>query len=156
VRFTPRKKLPHEVPFWVQEGSFFFITIKCEVRGQNQLCHAGRGDAILAAAGFYHEQLKWHCRLMLLMPDHVHAIIAFPNSEGMKRIIGHWKRFLNTHEKTMWQDDFFDHRLRNRHEETEKIDYILNNPVRQGLCERIEDWPWIFRPADRPPPLLGD
>jgi hypothetical protein len=27
------------------------------------------------------------------------------------------------------------------------------NPVRRGLCERIEDWPWIYRPNHRPPPL---
>jgi len=27
--------------------------------------------------------------------------------------------------------------------------YVLMNPVRWGLCERPEDWPWIFRPRDR-------
>jgi putative transposase len=54
-----------------------------------------------------------------------------------------------------WQRDFFDHRLRDHHEETEKISYIRLNPVRKGLCERPEDWPWIYQPKDRPPPLLG-
>lgn len=122
VTFTPRKKRPHDVPFWVEDGSYFFITIKCEPRGRNQLCHAGRANAVLSAARFYHEQLKWHCRLLLLMPDHVHGIIAFPSNAGVKRIVGNWKRYLNTHEGFTWQDDFFDHRLRNRHEETEKID----------------------------------
>jgi hypothetical protein len=32
--------------------------------------------------------------------------------------------------------------------------YILMNPVRKGLCERAEDWVWIYRANDRPPPLL--
>jgi len=29
---------------------------------------------------------------------------------------------------------------------------FLMNPVRKGLCERPEDWVWIYRPNDRPPP----
>lgn len=24
------------------------------------------------------------------------------------------------------------------------IAYVLNNPVRAGLCERAEDWPWSY------------
>jgi REP-associated tyrosine transposase len=28
----------------------------------------------------------------------------------------------------------------------QQIDYIHNNPVRRGLCERAEDWPWSRRP----------
>jgi len=26
------------------------------------------------------------------------------------------------------------------------------NPVRKGLCERAEEWVWVYRPNDRPPP----
>ena len=33
-----RKKLPHTIPQWVSEGSWFFITINCEPRGKNHLC----------------------------------------------------------------------------------------------------------------------
>jgi hypothetical protein len=54
-----------------------------------------------------------------------------------------------------WQRDFFDHRLRDHHEADEKTNYILMNPVRKGLCERAEDWVWVYRPNDRPPPQLG-
>jgi len=45
-----------------------------------------------------------------------------------------------------WQQDFFDHRLRNHHQLQEKMEYILMNPVRKGLCERMEDWVWVYRP----------
>jgi putative transposase len=150
-----RGRLPHEVPSWVAEGSFFFITINCETRGANQLCRVGPGDAVLAAAAHNHDKLAWHCRLMLLMPDHLHAIIAFPREPGLKETIINWKHYLATHQKIEWQRDFFDRRLRNHHEEQEKISYILMNPVRRGLCERAEDWPWVYRPADRPPPKAG-
>ncbi len=90
---------------------------------------------------------------MLLMPDHLHAVIAFPREPGMKEAITNWKRFLARKEKIVWQRDFFDHRLRDHHEETEKISYVLNNPIRRKLCERVEDWPRVYRPNDRLPPL---
>jgi hypothetical protein len=73
-----RKKLPHAIPQWVAENRWFFITINCESRGKNQLCHTDIAPIILNAAIKYHEKLSWHCRLMLLMPDHLHAMIAFP------------------------------------------------------------------------------
>jgi REP element-mobilizing transposase RayT len=150
-----RKKLPHDVPQWVPDGSWFFITIKCEPPGRNQLACAGTGDAVLAAMRFNHERRAWHCRLCLLMPDHLHAILAFPPEPGMRTSIKNWKRFVATQHAVDWQRDFFDHRLRDHHELQEKTSYILMNPVRKGLCERAEDWVWVYRPDDRPPPMFG-
>jgi len=89
---------------------------------------------------------------LLLMPDHLHAIIAFPRELGMKATISNWKRFVAAHQKVGWQRDFFDHRLRNDQEEQEKKSYVLMNPVRRELCQRVEDWPWLYRPNDRLPP----
>ena len=146
-----RKRLPHTVPQWVSEGSFFFITINCEPRGRNHLCRAGLGDTVLQAAAFYHEHLKWHCQLLLLMPDHLHGIITFPQEPGMKTMVSDWKKFLARNLGVDWQRDFFDHRLRDHNELAEKTSYIAMNPVRWGLCERAEDWPWVYRPNDRPP-----
>jgi REP element-mobilizing transposase RayT len=150
-----RKKLPHTIPQWVPDGSWFFITIKCVPRGQNQLCQAGVGDSVLAAIAHNHEKLVWHCRLALLMPDHLHAIIAFPPLPGMQTTMTNWKKFVAMKLKVNWQRDFFDHRLRNDQELQEKTSYILMNPVRRGLCVRAEDWVWIYRPNNRLPPILG-
>ena len=155
MNLPARTRLGHEIPLWVSDGSFFFITINCEPRKENQLCNQGTGQAVLAAAAHNHETLVWHCRLMLLMPDHLHAVIAFPREAGMKVAIANWKRFLARNEQIVWQRDFFDHRLRDHHEEIEKTGYILMNPVRRGLCERVEDWPWAYRPNDRLPPAAS-
>jgi len=150
-----RKKIPHTMPQWVSDGSWFFITIKCVPPGRNQLCQAGVGEGILAAVAHNHEKLVWHCRLCLLMPDHLHGIIAFPREPGMAMTIRNWKKFTTIKHGIEWQRDFFDHRLRDRHELEEKTSYILMNPVRKGLCDRMEDWIWTYRPADRPPASLG-
>jgi REP element-mobilizing transposase RayT len=155
VDLPVRKKLPHKVPQGVPAGSWFFITIKCVPMGKNQLCRAGIGDAVLAAMKHNHDSLLWHCRLCLLMPDHLHAILAFPGQPGMETAIRNWKKFVAGKHGMHWQRDFYDHRLRDHHELEEKTHYVLMNPVRKGLCERAEDWIWIFRPNDRPPPSLG-
>lgn len=149
-----RKKLPHTTPQWVPEGSWYFITINCQPVGKNQLCQPAMAAAVLAAMRHNHEQLVWHCRLCLLMPDHLHAILAFSREPGMATSIKNWKRFVAGKHGVVWQRDFFDHRLRTRDELKEKTDYIRLNPVRKGLCAQIEGWPWVYAPNNRIPPML--
>ena len=38
-----RKKLPHTIPQWVAEGSWFFITINCVSPGKKPTVPPGRG-----------------------------------------------------------------------------------------------------------------
>jgi putative transposase len=155
MEFPVRKRLPHTIPQWVAEGSWFFITLKCVPPGKNQLCRVGTGDAVLATMKFNHDKLVWHCRLCLLMPDHLHAIMAFPREPGMETVMKNWKKYVAGKHGVDWQRDFFDHRLRDHHELEEKTSYILMNPVRKGLCGRAADWTWMFRPGDRLPPMIG-
>ena len=140
-----RKRLGHSVPQWVKDGSLFFIKKNCEKRGVNSICRAGIGDGILESARFNNAKYVWNCRLMLLMPDHLHAIISFPREIGLKIVVTNWKKYLARIYKIEWQRDFFDHRLRNHHEVFAKTNYILMNPVRKGLCERVEDWRWFWQ-----------
>ena len=62
----------------------------------------------------------------------------------MSRVIGQWKRYQTKELGIAWQDNFFDHRLRNDAEANLKHDYIRRNPVVKGLCLRPEDWPWLI------------
>src|SRR5512135_3692224 len=141
-----RNGLPHSIPEWVPGGSWFFISINCHRRDHNQLCQEKVAPQILSAVAHNHEHLVWNCRLFLLMPDHVHAILAFGLHPGMETIIKHWKKFVAGRFGVKWQRGFFDHRLRDHHELEEKTSYILNNPVRKGLCAKPEQWKWIYRP----------
>jgi REP element-mobilizing transposase RayT len=145
-----RKKLDHRVPQWVKPSSFFFITICCRPRRRNQLCPSGTADRLLENAAFYHERFRWQCLVFLLMPDHLHAILAFPASPGMASTVKAWKSYQARSIGIDWQSGFFDHRLRDRFSLDEKLCYVLQNPVRAGLVAKPEDWPFVFRPADRP------
>ncbi len=78
------------------------------------------------------------------MPDHLHALISFPDERPMKQTIADWKRFLATRLNFDWQRDFFDHRLRRDESFVEKADYIRANPVRAELVGRSEEWPYFW------------
>lgn len=84
----------------------------------------------------------------MLMPDHVHALLAFPVESRMSRVIGEWKHYASRQWSICWQANYFDHRIRDGHSLAEKYRYILRNPVVKGLCQREEDWPWVWQPDE--------
>ena len=44
----------------------------------------------------------------------------------------------------VWQTESFDHVLRSSENLGQKIQYLLDNPVRRGLACRWEDYPWTW------------
>ena len=78
------------------------------------------------------------------MPDHLHALLAFPAEHRMEKILRDWKRFTAKQAHIDWQDGFFDHRLRNDESFEEKAHYIRMNPVRAGLASSFTDWPFVW------------
>jgi REP element-mobilizing transposase RayT len=83
------------------------------------------------------------------MPDHIHLFVAFPPTEAT---LPRWVQMLRTVlgkellrrgvEKPHWQEGFFDHVLRSSESYSQKWDYVRLNPVRAGLCEVAEEWPY--------------
>jgi len=143
-----RKQLPHETPVGVPaEEATFFITFCAEPRGSDVLTR--HSDAILDAVRHRQESATWYCRIFLLMPDHAHALLRFPDpAHPMRRTIADFKRWTGRSGGFTWQRDFFDHRLRREESANEKADYILMNPVRAGLVDEPEQWPHVFIARD--------
>jgi REP element-mobilizing transposase RayT len=99
---------------------------------------------LLKSARLYHERDRWNCRLFLLMPDHLHALLTFPYDKDMGAVIAAWKGYQAKRLGIRWQGNYFDHRIRHRDELEEKAAYIRLNPVRKNLCQRDEEWPWML------------
>ncbi|MEK6814681.1 MAG: transposase [Nitrospirota bacterium] len=84
-----------------------------------------------------------------LMPDHLHLLIEIKNDDLVK-LIGNWKRFTSNILRKqgingqVWQRGFFDHALRKEEDLRIAAEYILMNPVRSGLVERSEDYPYAW------------
>jgi len=136
-----RRILPHEAPHWVPEWEPFFITINCLPRGQNQLCIEPAANQILESMKESEKRQIWSIGLVVLMPDHLHAILHFNPVPGMRVSLINWKKMVARRWKINWQRDFFDHRLRNDAEYAEKFAYVSMNPVRAGLVAEIGMWP---------------
>ncbi len=145
--FPKRKALPHDVPDWVKPGALFFVTICCESRGRNQLCLPAISSAIFESVAHRQHSGAWFARLVLLMPDHLHALIAFPPGSEMQKSIRLWKGYLARQHGIRWQRDFFDHRLRNDEAWQEKAHYIRMNPMRAGLVTEGSAWLYVWEPA---------
>lgn len=78
--FPERKTLPHITPGWVEPGSLYFITICGTPRGLNQFCHVDISARVFDTIAHRHLREDWYARLVLLMPDHVHMLVAFPRT----------------------------------------------------------------------------
>ena len=147
------ERLHHGAPHWVEPRALFHIRIRLERdKEQKALTNLPLGEAILDSPKFYEAKMRWHLPLFLLMPDHVHAVLSFPRDKSMSEVIRDWKRFHTRVNHVVWQDGYFDHRLRADERGTQlsaKLNYIRQNPVAAGLCARAEDWPWIIDPFAR-------
>jgi len=85
----------------------------------------------------------------VLMPDHVHVFVSLPSTgimlqrwvQALRTVIGKQLLMLGFH-KPHWQEGFFDHLLRNGESYSQKWKYVRMNPVRAGLSETPENWPY--------------
>jgi nicotinamide-nucleotide amidase len=145
-----RKKISHDLPAGVRpEDAVFFLTICCAPRGENQLCKPDVAAAIFESVEVGQVRGDWWMQLVVLMPDHLHALLVFPAEKNLRKVIADWKKLLARKIGIRWQRDFFDHRIREEERLQEKADYILKNPVRAGLIVRAEDWPYVWLPEQR-------
>jgi putative transposase len=84
----------------------------------------------------------------VIMPNHVHLLFTAHGdvSRLMRRLKGYSARqanqLLGRTGQPFWQDESYD-RLVRTGEEFRRIErYIVNNPVKAGLVESIEKYPW--------------
>ena len=138
----------HVPPAWVAQDALFFITINCAQRGVVQLTNGAVARGLLETISFYRDRHRWWPEMVLLMPDHLHALIRFSwdPKNGMNAVIRAWKGYTAKTFGIHWQRDYFDHRIRSEQDHSDKWSYIQQNPVRKGLVEHFADWPHVWRP----------
>ena len=145
-----RRHLPH----WRLASSTYFVTFRLLTGTLNPaervlvLNHVRSGDRkhywLLAAT---------------VMPDHAHLILQ-PNSgcalsHITKGIKGVSARLLNQDRGvsgTVWQAESFDRIIRSEHELLEKLNYILNNAVKNGLVVNPLDYEGLYFNLEPPQP----
>lgn len=94
------------------------------------------------------EARAWLVGPYVLMPDHIHFMcIPQDLSSGVEieRWAAFWKdRFARRvgQPEWRWQRGLFHHRLHNDSQLQDKLTYMRQNPVKRGLVDKAEAWPW--------------
>jgi REP element-mobilizing transposase RayT len=137
------RKLPHlEVA-----GATYFVTFRCH--SKFQLPPQAR-DLVMAVI---REQDRNTVDLdaTVVMPDHVHAIFRviepYTLSQVLQRIKGRSSKQINQilgRQGRVWLVESFDHIIRHVHEQEEKMEYIRQNPAKQGLEDNPDGYKWLF------------
>jgi putative transposase len=151
------RRLPH----WELEGSTYFLTFRVHpslgevfrhylqpVGQAFQPAESSDIAALLEESIFFGHSERYLLDAYVIMPDHVHLLLT-PLSgwtlakvqQGLKgftsreinRILGRRGQF--------WQDESFDHLIRDEVDWLDKFTYIHHNPVTAGLVDRPEDYP---------------
>ena len=101
-------------------------------------------DALLRFDGERYRLMEW-----CVMPNHVHVLVKQRKGFPLADIVKSWKAYTARYANAIlgrtgsfWMRDYHDRRIRDEKHMNQAVAYIRNNPVKAGLCERPEDWPW--------------
>jgi REP element-mobilizing transposase RayT len=91
----------------------------------------------------------WLVGRYVIMPDHIHLFCApgkYPPS-SLRVWLKYWKRLVSQsgafpQVRDVWLPDCWDTQMRSGAHYTEKWAYVRENPVRAGLVNQPENWPW--------------
>lgn len=109
------------------------------------------------------EPTHYHLHAFCIMPNHVHLLIdqqEIPDpasrrdgrhytalSQALRILKGKSAALCNRILKrygTFWQHESYDHVIRNEQEYKRILQYILENPLKAGLVDEWEQWPYSY------------
>ena len=106
-------------------------------------------DLVAGALRFFEGQ-RYELRSWVVMPNHVHLVVWPKPPNTLSEVLHSWKSFTANEAnkllvrvgKPFWQDESYDHLVRDDTDMARCCQYTLMNPVNARLCSRPEDWKW--------------
>ena len=147
-KYEYRRRLPH----FQKADRPLFVTF-CKVSKEP---FPGEARTVILEHCLYGNGKKFRLHAAVVMPEHVHLILTperdldgwpYRLSAILKLIKGASARSINRlmgKNVPVWQDESFDHVLRENENLAEKLEYIRQNPVRRGLVSKPEDYRWLW------------
>jgi REP element-mobilizing transposase RayT len=129
-------------------GQVYLLTTITE--GRVRLFSDSRAASAVAAA--LREDGLWRDSQLLcwvLMPDHLHLLLALGNAEPLPALMRRMKAITSTvakantteHFHRTWMPGYHDRALRREENVVVVARYIVANPLRAGLVRRLRDYP---------------
>jgi len=129
------RKTRRHLPHWQAPGASHFLTFTLLAPGVCDLTDGRLAPTIIDALQHWHRE-----RYVL----HDYTVMPTWTARQANETIGR--------KGPLWQDETFDHVVRDRREFNAIAHYIWMNLVRAGLVERPTDWPWWGRGLYQRPP----
>jgi putative transposase len=128
-------------------GGIFHVTAR---GNRQQLIYADDADRqlFLSLLERVVARCGWRCHAYCLMSNHFHLVIETPQpnlSYGLQLLNGAYAQCFNHRHGLsghLFQGRFHSVLVETSDQFLQLVRYVVLNPVRAGLCERPEDWPW--------------
>jgi len=126
----------------------YFLTI-CAHMQRNLFQRQEVAELVVATFCKYRDAGEFELHEYVVMPNHVHLLVSLNDQHPLGRVIqlvkGGVSHSLREHGfvfSAVWQQRYYDRRVRDANEFAEFSRYIRQNPVRKGLVENAEDYPF--------------
>lgn len=112
--------------------------------------------ALVADSLHYRNKRVYDLDAFCVMPNHVHTVYTPLIKKGdeyyalsaimhsLKLYTGRRANLLLEQEGNFWQHENYDHVVRDEAEWRRIISYVVNNPVKAGLVQNWQEWPWTY------------
>ncbi|MEW5956540.1 MAG: transposase [Chloroflexota bacterium] len=122
-------------PFWLRDSRVAEIVVEC--------LH-------------YPDNKMYNLDAFCVMPNHVHVVFTpllknedtyYSMAAIMHSVKGNSACKINPllkRQGQFWQHENYDHVVRDEAEWGRIITYVMSNPVKAHLVQRVEDWPWTY------------
>ena len=123
------------------------VAVTCCTQDRKRILTGDQTHQIIADAWLKYDH--WLVGRYVIMPDHIHFFCS-PGAEELSTLsvwMKVWKSAVSRQwptpfQQPIWQRDHWDRELRLGESYQVAWEYNLQNPVRAGLIERAEDWPY--------------
>ena len=141
------------------KGATYFFTVLTYKR-KKILCKKDNVKIIKGAFKQIALQHPFNVDAFVLLPDHIHCIWTLPESDNAfstrwRLIKGYFTRRCDMKHRDdqtrnmqkkglqgVWQQRFWEHRIRDERDFAAHVDYIHYNPVKHRLAKAPKDWEW--------------
>ena len=149
-----RRKLPHRD----NPGKMYFVTSSTDPGFGPRLCDEETARIVYDCL-LYDNGRRYALDSFVIMPSHFHVLLLPMPREGgfvplaeimqtVKSVTAHRLNKLLGRHGPVWLEESYDRCVRNSRDYLSKWWYIRRNPVRAGLVEKPEDWPWLWPQPD--------
>ncbi len=129
-----------------QCGCFHFVTFSC-YRRQPLLNTAAAYKVFEGELEAVRQRYGFVIGGYVLMPEHVHLLVGEPRRSSLSVVLQVLKQRTSCKLKQrgvarFWQRRYYDFNVWSEEKRVEKLRYMHRNPVKRGLVEKSEHWPW--------------